>query len=55
MLLPIYLLYASHSAEFKRGFFAANRVQSNGRNQLEIETLDVLLNVRLPLNDDIRR
>ncbi|CAF3076933.1 unnamed protein product, partial [Rotaria sp. Silwood2] len=55
MLLSIYLLSASNSAECERGFSAANRVQTNGRSRLMVETLDVLLNVRLLLTDEIRR
>ena len=54
-LLSIYLLSASNSAECERGFSAANRVQTNGRSRLTIETLDVSLNVGLLLTDDIRR
>ncbi|CAF3876870.1 unnamed protein product [Rotaria sp. Silwood1] len=54
VLLSIYLLSASNSAECERGFSAANRVQTNGRSRLMVDTLDVLLNVRLLLTDDIR-
>ncbi|CAF1919155.1 unnamed protein product [Rotaria magnacalcarata] len=54
MLLSVYLLSASNSAECERGFSAANHVQTNGRSRLMIETLDVLLNVRLLLPDDVR-
>ncbi|CAM4777001.1 unnamed protein product [Rotaria magnacalcarata] len=54
VLLSIYLLSASNTAECERGFSAANLVQTNGRSRLMVNTLDVLLNVRLLLTDDIR-
>ena len=55
VLLSICLLSASNTTECERGFSAANRVQTNGRNRLMIETLDTLLNVLLLLTNDIRR
>ncbi|CAF4219455.1 unnamed protein product, partial [Rotaria magnacalcarata] len=54
VLLSIYLLSASNTAECERGFSAANLVQTNGRSRLMVNTLGVLLNVRLLLTDDIR-
>lgn len=55
ILLSIYLISPINSAECERGFSIANRIQTNGRSRIMIETLDVLMNVRLLLPDDLRR
>ena len=55
MLLSIYILSASNSAESKHNFSAENHLQTNERNRLMIEISDILLNVRLILTDDIHR
>ncbi|CAF1578572.1 unnamed protein product, partial [Didymodactylos carnosus] len=44
----------TNSAECERGFSAANRIQTSGRSHLMISTLEVLMNVRLLLTDDLR-
>ncbi|CAF1648070.1 unnamed protein product [Adineta ricciae] len=54
LLLNIYLISPTNSAECERGFSAANRIQTNGRSRLMIDTLNTLLAVRLLLPDDIR-
>lgn len=55
ILLSIYLISPINSAECERGYSIANRIQTNGRSRILIETLDVLMNVRLLLPDDLRR
>ncbi len=55
ILLSIYLISPINSAECERGYSIANRIQTNGRSRITIETLDVLMNVRLLLADDLRR
>lgn len=55
ILLSVYLISPLNSAECERGYSAANRIQTNGRSRIMIETLEVLMNVRLLLPDDLRR
>jgi hypothetical protein len=55
LLLNVYLISPTNSAECERGFSASNRIQTNGRSRLMIDTLSTLLTVRLLLSDDIRR
>lgn len=55
ILLSIYLISPINSAECERGYSIANRIQANGRSRIMTETLDVLMNVRLLLPDDLRR
>jgi hypothetical protein len=55
MLMSIYLISPTNSAECERGYSAANRIQTTGRTRITIDTLDCLLTVRLLLSDDIRR
>ncbi|CAF1642712.1 unnamed protein product, partial [Didymodactylos carnosus] len=40
--------------ECERGYSASNRIQTDGRSRIMIDTLDCLLSVRLLLPDDIR-
>ncbi|CAF4458620.1 unnamed protein product [Rotaria socialis] len=54
ILLSIYLISPLNSAECERGYLIANKIQTNGRSQIMIETLDVLMNVRLLFPDDLR-
>ncbi|CAF3702345.1 unnamed protein product [Rotaria sp. Silwood1] len=56
IVLSIYLTLALNSAECEHGYSIANRIQTNGRSRLMIETLDPLMNVRMLLfPDDVRR
>lgn len=55
ILLSIYLISPLSSTECERGYSVANRIQTNGRSRIMIETLDVLMNIRLLLPDDLRR
>ena len=55
ILLSIYLISPLSSSECERGYSVANRIQTNGRSRIMTETLDVLMNVRLILPDDLRR
>ena len=55
ILLSIYLISPINSAECERGYSIANRIQTSGRSRIMTETLDVLMNVRLLLPDDLRR
>ena len=55
ILLSIYLISPLNSAECERGYSIANRIQTNGRSRIMIDTLDVLMNVRLLFPDDLRR
>ena len=55
ILISIYLISPTNSAECERGYSAANRIQSSSRSRITIDTLCCLLNVRLLLSDDIRR
>jgi hypothetical protein len=55
ILLSIYLISPINSTECERGYSIANRIQANGRSRIMTETLDVLMNVRLLLPDDLRR
>ncbi|CAF1315655.1 unnamed protein product [Rotaria sordida] len=50
----VYLVSPTNSAACERGFSASNRIQTNSRARLLIETLNVLLTVRLLLHNDIR-
>ncbi|CAF1376387.1 unnamed protein product [Adineta ricciae] len=54
ILLSIYLISPINSAECERGYSIANRIQTNGRSRITIETLDVLMNVRLLCSEDLR-
>jgi hypothetical protein len=54
-LVSVYLISPTNSAECERGYSASNRIQTNGRSRLMIDTLNCLLTVRLLLPDDIRR
>ena len=55
LLVNVYLVSPTNSAECERGFSASNRIQTNGRSRLMITTLSTLLTVRLLLPDDVRR
>jgi hypothetical protein len=55
LLVNVYLVSPTNSAECERGFSASNRIQTKGRSKLMIDTLNTLLTVRLLLPDDIRR
>ncbi len=55
ILLSIYLISPLNSAECERGYSVANRIQTNGRSRIMIDTLDVLMNVRLLFPNDLRR
>jgi hypothetical protein len=55
LLMNTYLISPTNSAECERGFSASNRIQTNGRSRLMIDTLNALLTVRLLLPEDIRR
>jgi hypothetical protein len=55
LLMNTYLISPTNSAECERGFSASNRIQTNGRSRLMIDTLNTLLTVRLLLPEDIRR
>lgn len=55
ILISIYLISPTNSAECERGYSAANRIQSSGRSRITINTLGCLLTTRLLLSDDIRR
>ncbi|CAF1285725.1 unnamed protein product [Rotaria sordida] len=54
LLLNIYLISPTNSAECERGFSAANRIQATGRSRLKISTLDILMTIRMLLKDDLR-
>ncbi|CAF1391689.1 unnamed protein product [Rotaria sordida] len=54
LLAKVYLVSPTNSAACERGFSASNRIQTNSRARLLIETLNVLLTVRLLLHNDIR-
>jgi hypothetical protein len=55
LLVNVYLISRTNSAECERGFSASNRIQTNGCSRLTIDILSTLLTVRLLLSDDIRR
>ncbi|CAF1348456.1 unnamed protein product [Adineta ricciae] len=55
ILLNIFLISPTNSAECEKGYSATNRIQTFGRCRLKILTLDVLMNVRMLLKDDLRR
>ncbi|CAF0982909.1 unnamed protein product [Rotaria sp. Silwood1] len=45
ILLSIYLISPLNSAEYERGYSIVNRIQTNGRSQIMIDTLDVIMNI----------
>jgi hypothetical protein len=55
ILLSVYLISPLNSAECERGYSIANRIQTNGRSRIMIDTLNILMNVRLHFPDDLRR
>ena len=55
LLVQVYLVSPTNSAECERGYSASNRIQTNGRSRLMVDTLNTLLTIRLLLSDDIRR
>ena len=55
ILLSIYLISPLSSTECERGYSVANKIQTNGCSRIMTEMLDVLMNVRLLLSDDLRR
>ncbi|CAF3984796.1 unnamed protein product, partial [Adineta steineri] len=54
ILLSIYLISPTNSAECERGFSAVNRIQTPGRSRVMISTLNILMSVRMLLPDDLR-
>ncbi|CAF2551925.1 unnamed protein product [Rotaria sp. Silwood2] len=54
ILLSIYLISPLNSAECERGYSIVNRIQTNGRSRIMIDTLDVIMNIRLLFPDDLR-
>ncbi|CAF0838331.1 unnamed protein product [Rotaria sordida] len=54
ILLSIYLISPINSCECERGYSVSNRIQTNGRSRIMINTLDVLMNVRLLFPHDLR-
>jgi hypothetical protein len=55
ILLSVYLISPLNSAECERGYSIANRIQTNGRSRIMVETLNILMNVRLHFPDDLKR
>ncbi len=55
ILLSIYLISPVNSAECERGYSIANRIQTNGRSRIMIDTLDVLMNVWIHSSADLKR
>jgi hypothetical protein len=55
ILLSVYLISPINSAECERGYSVANRIQTNGRSRIMVETLNVLMSVRLHFPNDLRR
>ena len=55
ILLSIFLISPLNSAECERGYSVANRIQTNGRSRIMVETLNLLMNVGLHFPDDLRR
>ncbi|CAF4770529.1 unnamed protein product [Rotaria socialis] len=53
-LLSIYLISPINSCECERGYSVSNRIQTNARSRMMINTLDVLMNIRLLFPHDLR-
>ncbi|CAF1519124.1 unnamed protein product, partial [Rotaria magnacalcarata] len=53
-LLSIYLISPINSCECECGYSVSNRIQTNGRSRMMINTLDVLMNIRLLFPHDLR-
>ncbi|CAF3318565.1 unnamed protein product [Rotaria socialis] len=53
-LLSIYIISPINSYERERGYSVSNRIQTNGRSRMMINTLDVLMNIRLLFPHDLQ-